>query len=78
MSGQPAEVQAGLTGPKVAQAKEKKDYKGFVAGVFSGIAKLSGESCQGCHARLIVLSNSSDRWANLISSVRRDSWSSVR
>ena len=23
--------------------KEKKDYKGFVAGVFSGIAKLSGE-----------------------------------
>lgn len=26
----------------VAQVKPKKDYKGFVAGVFSGIAKLSG------------------------------------
>ena len=44
MSEQPAEVQAGLTGPKVTQVKEKKDYKGFVAGVFSGIAKLSGKS----------------------------------
>ncbi|KAL1960590.1 hypothetical protein VTO42DRAFT_7169 [Malbranchea cinnamomea] len=40
MDKQP-EVQAGLTSPKLSTAKEKKDYKGFVAGVFSGIAKLS-------------------------------------
>jgi hypothetical protein len=30
------------TPPKVAAAP-KRDYKGFVAGVFSGVAKLSGE-----------------------------------
>ena len=31
-----------LTSAKNVQTKPKKDYKGFVAGVFSGIAKLSG------------------------------------
>jgi solute carrier family 25 carnitine/acylcarnitine transporter 20/29 len=30
-----------VAGPSVSTAK-KSDYKGFVAGVFSGIAKLSG------------------------------------
>lgn len=29
--------------PARAPATENKNYKGFVAGVFSGIAKLSGE-----------------------------------
>lgn len=28
---------------KPAEASQTKNYKGFVAGVFSGIAKLSGE-----------------------------------
>lgn len=28
---------------KSATRAEKRDYRGFVAGVFSGIAKLSGE-----------------------------------
>lgn len=30
--------------PSQPQAKANKSYKGFVAGVFSGIAKLSGSS----------------------------------
>ena len=30
--------------PSPPQAKTNKPYKGFVAGVFSGIAKLSGTS----------------------------------
>lgn len=42
MEGKSVEVQAGLTSPKTPEVKEKKNYKGFVAGVFSGIAKLSG------------------------------------
>jgi len=31
-------------GPAPALKKDNKNYKGFVAGVFSGIAKLSGTS----------------------------------
>lgn len=34
---------------KPAEASKPKNYKGFVAGVFSGIAKLSGTSNEGTH-----------------------------
>lgn len=41
--------------PDVAKSKGKKNnYKGFVAGVFSGIAKLSGEFLPlACHYRCV-------------------------
>lgn len=37
-------MQASPTTVPAPTAASKKDYKGFVAGVFSGIAKLSGKS----------------------------------
>lgn len=39
--------------PSATAAKETKDYKGFVAGVFSGITKLSGE-CRFFRSHLVV------------------------
>jgi len=44
MSSAQAPVQASPTSAPAPSAASKKDYKGFVAGVFSGIAKLSGKS----------------------------------
>lgn len=38
----PASASASVSAPATALKKDNKNYKGFVAGVFSGIAKLSG------------------------------------
>lgn len=35
---------------KTGKPKEKRDYKGFVAGVFSGIMKLSGKYWMPTHS----------------------------
>jgi solute carrier family 25 carnitine/acylcarnitine transporter 20/29 len=37
-------ISKGTAAAPVASTGSKRDYKGFVAGVFSGIAKLSGKS----------------------------------
>jgi hypothetical protein len=37
------EADSGDTNHNPGKRKEKRDYKGFVAGVFSGVTKLSGE-----------------------------------
>lgn len=43
---------SGSNAPAAPPKPTSKNYKGFVAGVFSGIAKLSGKSDQGrcCYA----------------------------
>jgi hypothetical protein len=45
MASDVTQVPASAAGPA---AKKQKNYKGFVAGVFSGIAKLSGASSTPC------------------------------
>lgn len=61
-SAMKSEVPADLTNvPEKKNDKSPKNYRGFVAGVFSGIAKLSGtwpSSCEQYRTRKLIHAHS--------------------